>query len=131
MKNNDYILIVDDDEISNYVAQQAIQSVKHETEIVTLLNGMEAIDYFKKNQSNLPLYVLLDINMPLLNGFEFLSWYESSIFRGSTKILMYTTSIRKKERDRAGKFEDVVAYIEKPISHQLITKYFNNENLMY
>lgn len=124
MKKVDYILIIDDDETSNYVVSQAITSLKSEIQIKTVLNGMEAIDFFKNNRGSIPNYVLLDINMPLMNGFEFLNWFDNSIYKGSTKILMFTTSIRKKERDHAGKYDDVIAYIEKPLSHHVINSYF-------
>lgn len=120
MKGPKKILIIDDDETSNYIASRAIRIARTDTHIYTVLNGMEAIDYFKKNTNDLPAYVLLDINMPLMNGFEFLSWYNNSIYRGKTKIIMFTTSIRQEERDRAEKFEDVIAYIEKPLSKQII-----------
>ena len=118
------ILIIDDDETSNYIASRAIKIARSNSNITTVLNGMEAIDYFKKNPNGIPQYVLLDINMPLMNGFEFLSWYNNSVYRGKTKIIMFTTSIRQEERDRAGKFEDVIAYVEKPLSKNVIHELF-------
>ncbi|MBL3658338.1 response regulator [Fulvivirga sediminis] len=129
MMDYNNILIIDDDDTSNYVASQAIKAHLKDIKITSVANGMEAIDYLKKNTNKMPKYVLLDINMPLMNGFEFLSWYDSSIFKGTTKIMMFTTSIRKKERDRAGKFSDVIAYIEKPLSRHIISEYMNFENL--
>ncbi|UII24186.1 response regulator [Fulvivirga ligni] len=124
MKEKSNILIIDDDETSNYVASQALKARFGDVRVMTVSNGMEAIEFFKKHPNESPDYVLLDINMPLMNGFEFLSWYESSVYKGTSKIMMFTTSIRKKEKDRAGMFEDVVAYIEKPLSNRIINQYF-------
>ncbi|UII26263.1 response regulator [Fulvivirga maritima] len=97
MMDYNNILIIDDDDTSNYVASQAIKAHRKDVNITAVANGMEAIDYLKKNTNKMPKYVLLDINMPLMNGFEFLSWYDSSIFKGTTKIMMFTTSIRKRK----------------------------------
>lgn len=122
MKKLGLVLIVDDDEISNYVTTVTIQHISENTEIKTALNGTEAIEYFMKNSQNVPEVIFLDINMPLMNGFEFLDWYENSEFKGSTKICMLTTSVSKEDKEKAGRYADVVEYIEKPLKYDSINE---------
>lgn len=112
------ILIIDDDETSNFVTSTVIQRMEPGIEIQTALNGVEAMEFFKKNPDNIPPVTLLDINMPLMNGFEFLDWYNQSEFRGKTKIVMYTSSVREDDRKQAVRYNDVIAYIEKPLSEK-------------
>ena len=109
------ILIVDDDEIACFVAERMLEPLDIASEIKSLYNGKEVADYFEEANGNFPDFVLLDINMPLMNGFEFLEWYEKNGFKGTTKFAMYTSSERPADKERAEGYEDVIGYISKPI----------------
>jgi len=126
MKNLFRILIVDDDEISNYLTSATLRYVYEDAEIRTVFNGMQAMEYFLKNPERIPEVIFLDINMPIMNGFEFLDWYENSAFKGSTKICMLSTSVSMEDRERAGKYDDVVGYIEKPLKYESINTFIEN-----
>ena len=117
------ILIIDDDEVCNFVTRYTLEPLKVCEEIITLLNTRQAIDYFDRSKNGLSDLVLLDINMPMINGFDFLEWYQKSQHSGKTKFIMYTTSIRKEDRNRASQYKDVIGYIEKPISERKIKKF--------
>jgi len=73
------ILLVDDDEINNFISIKLIKKALLSTEIVACLNGKFAIEQLlemqKKGAEKLPDYILLDINMPIMNGWEFLDEY--------------------------------------------------------
>lgn len=116
MKRLKKILIVDDDEVSNFVSAQIIKAISSGFEIRTVLNGLEAMEYFKTHPENLPEYVLLDVNMPMMNGIDFLCWLDSSDYHGRSKVILYTNSLFHQELNKANPFTDVVAHIEKPIS---------------
>ena len=122
MKKLNLVLIVDDDEISNYVTTVTIQHFHEYAEIKTALNGVEAMNFFLQNPENVPEIIFLDINMPLMNGFEFLDWYESSVFNGTTKICMLTTSVSRDDKEKAGEYADVIDYIEKPLKYESINE---------
>ena len=74
------VLLVDDDEINNFISIKLIKKALLNTEIVACLNGKFAIDQLvemqKKGPEKLPDYILLDINMPIMNGWEFLDEYK-------------------------------------------------------
>ena len=115
MKSNGTILLVDDDEISNYITSNTIVRNYKSINVESVINGKKAIEYLEKKFDNLPEVILLDINMPIMNGFEFLEWYESSVFFGRIKICMLTTSVRNEDKQKAYQYVDVINYLEKPI----------------
>ena len=69
----------------------------------------------KKNNA-FPNLILLDINMPVMDGIDFLRNYKSEGFEGKTKIAMYTSSVRKIDKSQVLKYKDVFDFIHKPIS---------------
>lgn len=115
MKLNHSILLVDDDEISNYITLNTIRSNCRTVTVDSVINGEKAVEYLENKSDQLPEVILLDINMPIMNGFEFLDWYEASIYFGRIKICMLTTSVRAEDKRRAFQYMDVTHYIEKPI----------------
>ncbi len=110
------ILLVDDDDTGNFVTKMFFSSNKLGVQLSVVENGREAVDYFNSQKANYPDLVLLDINMPLMDGFEFLQWYEKNGYIGKTKIAMFSSSIREDDKQRALPFKDVVDYIEKPLT---------------
>src|ERR1700759_1499503 len=72
------ILLVEDEEINNYIATRLIQKAMPDATVISCLHGKQAIDLLMKMKhdgSKLPDIILLDINMPVMNGWEFLDEY--------------------------------------------------------
>lgn len=92
-----------------------IRRIRPDAKIVTVLNGLEAVHYFERPESDLPEFVFLDINMPIMNGFEFLNWLDARPEK--PKVIMYTSSVRDEDRKEATRHPEVVAYVEKPLSN--------------
>lgn len=109
------ILIVDDDRICNFLTVNALKKVGINLNIDVALNGLEALK--KLNEScSLPDLILLDINMPIMDGIDFLKHYKSNGFEGKAKIVIYTSSVREIDKDKTLKYNDVFDFINKPIS---------------
>ena len=95
-------------------------------------NGKEAYDHLSiiiKENKSLPDIILLDINMPIMGGLEFLSNYETQGFLGKTKIAMYTSSIREADKKIAFKYKDVFEFINKPLTHEKLIDLINKIQL--
>jgi CheY-like chemotaxis protein len=124
------ILLVDDDEINNFISIKLIKKAILNTEITACLNGRAAIDQLweisQKDPSKLPEYILLDINMPIMNGWEFLDEYEKLKLghEGKTKIFIISSSVFSNDIAKAKSYPLVMDFISKPLSVEKITKLF-------
>ena len=67
------ICIINDDDIFTFILKKSITKLNICDEVISFINGDEAIKEFKKSNSNIPNIILLDINMPVLNGWDFLT----------------------------------------------------------
>jgi len=128
------VLLVDDDEINNFISIKLIKKALLNTEIMACLNGKFAIDQLyeiqKKDPSKLPDYILLDINMPIMNGWEFLDEYKRLNIdpRGKTKIYIISSSVFSNDINKARSYPLVKDFISKPLNVDKIVELFRVED---
>jgi CheY-like chemotaxis protein len=128
------ILLVDDDEINNFISIKLIKKALITSEIMACLNGKFAIeqlvDIQKKDPNNLPDFILLDINMPIMNGWEFLDEYKRLNIdpQGKTKIYIISSSVFSNDINKARSYPLVKSFISKPLSVEKIKEMFEVEN---
>lgn len=120
MKKLENVLLVDDDEIVCLVTKHVLMEHNDQVKVSTVFNGEEAVNYFTSANGEKPELILLDINMPLMDGFEFLDWYRNNGNESPTKIAMFSTSVMPADKDRALSYPGVIDYIEKPLSDDKI-----------
>ena len=136
MKQLDCVLLVDDDEITNFVHESLITDLGIAKEVLIAKNGQEAIQAIEQQSSRglqCPNLVFLDINMPVMNGFEFLEAYQrlNDSLRQSLIIVMLTTSLNPKDIERT-KDTGVADFLNKPLSEEkvreVLAKHFDLDN---
>jgi CheY-like chemotaxis protein len=116
------ILLVDDDSIANFLIERIVQSTGLARNISKALNGKEALKVFMEhNGSSLPEVVLLDLNMPIMNGFEFLQAYKNLDFqqKDDVLIILVTSSNNPSDIEKAREL-GIKYYLTKPISADTI-----------
>ena len=124
------VLLVDDDEINNFISIKLIKKALLNTEIMACLNGKFAIDQLyeiqKKDPCKLPDYILLDINMPIMNGWEFLDEYNRLNIDplGKTKIFIISSSVFSNDINKARSYPLVKDFISKPLNVEKIVELF-------
>jgi len=124
-----FILLIDDDPINNFLNVRLLDSLSVADEVKVCMNGLEALEFLNRlSQQNdhFPDLILLDINMPVLDGFEFLKAFnELEISKhDAIKIVMLTTSSALSDIKKI----DNMGYevINKPLTEEKINKIFKN-----
>lgn len=131
----DIILCVDDDPITLMLCKKVISKLSFAQEIITAQNGEEALAYFntlKYNKtdglSKSPQLIFLDLNMPVMGGWEFLDLFNSDEFSEfkSTKVIILSSTIDPQDLEKAKTYPVVIDFLSKPISHSML-EYLTNK----
>jgi CheY-like chemotaxis protein len=114
------VLLVDDDRIYNFLNEHTVKAIGLANHIYVALNGREALEMFSKYLKGLiefPELILLDLNMPIMNGFEFIEAFEKLNLpnKDKIKIIVVTSSEDPKDLQRA-KNLGMKHYLNKPIT---------------
>jgi len=115
------ILLVDDDEATNFLAELAFKNLAIANEIEVASDGLIAYEWLKQ-QNNCPDIIFLDIRMPRMDGFDFLENFAEMNVCKQVKIVMLTSSSRQEDKTRAFTYNAVIDYLEKPLTEEMIRK---------
>jgi CheY-like chemotaxis protein len=123
--------IVDDDKIYTFLVKKTIEQTNLVNTIKVFENGLDAINFLKKNAANqdtLPEILLLDLSMPIMDGWEFLEEYILLSPKLDRKITIYiiSSSISPYDIDKAKSISIVTDFIIKPISKEKLIEIFKN-----
>tara|TARA_B100000378_G_C17831416_1_gene338177 strand:- start:134 stop:532 length:399 start_codon:yes stop_codon:yes gene_type:complete len=121
MKKIDTACIIDDDEIYIFAVKRLIQKNDFCNNVIVYNNGKDALKEIKNlisNNENLPDVILLDINMPIMDGWQFLDEFTSIKTEKEITIYMVSSSINPTDVERAKSYKRVSNYIVKPISDE-------------
>lgn len=113
-------MIIDDDTINNMVCQLVIKNSVPDSTTMCFINPIEALEYLKDINHSKPEIILLDINMPEMDGWEFLEKYESVELK--TKIVILSSSTNENDKYRAEKHPLVINYVSKPLTIEKMMK---------
>lgn len=112
------VLIIDDDDIVRLVQGKLIQNCGISNDPLKFKRGHEAIDYLKSASNEDHYLLLLDINMPMMDGWEFLEEIEKMDVKDNIYVFMVTSSIDYNDKEKAKKYSNIINFIEKPITSQ-------------
>ena len=123
MKSDSYIklMLIDDDEINNFVNSKLIGLHYPSTNIELCLNAKLALK--KLNDGSNPDLILLDLNMPEINGWEFIGEFRKT--RKNIPIIILTSSVNFSDYNKSKQYSEVIDYIDKPLNKLKIEKIIN------
>lgn len=125
------VMLVDDNEIDNLINQKMLEATAVCERIYLHTGAKSAIEFLKNidkvaddNPDIIPEVIFLDIDMPLMDGFQFLDQFEnlSDRIRAKSKIVMLTSSINPQDVSRSRKSSYVKKYLNKPLTQDALKK---------
>lgn len=124
MRKLNTVILIDDDEVALSLNEAVIRSVDCCKDLVVFPNAVQGLNYFRElcDLNNCPELILLDLKMPVIDGFEFLEEFDSffSDYRSGIKIILLTSSSREQDQERA-RLLGVDDYLVKPLTFEKIS----------
>jgi CheY-like chemotaxis protein len=128
MRKLSSILLVDDDNASNFLNKTLIEDLEVAEKVVISKNGREALNFISScslqlsdAKESLPEVILLDLNMPVMDGFEFLEEFEKLKINSSKSVLIFllTSSSNSRDIEKARQYT-VAGYLNKPLTEEKV-----------
>ena len=126
------VMLVDDNEIDNLINQKMIEASNIAENIFVHSGAKSAIEFLKNIEKlakgpislYLPEIIFLDIDMPLMDGFQFLDEFDrlSDSIKNHCKVIMLTSSLNPQDMNKAKKNQFVMKYINKPLTQENLKK---------
>jgi len=124
----DTILLIDDDYVTNYLTERQIKNSKIAKTVKAVKNGEEALTYLAEPANKRPQLILLDINMPEMDGVEFLKYFKKMMLEKDIRIILLTALINNAQRERLNAL-GYAEIIEKPFSVEKLNEVLNKRVL--
>jgi CheY-like chemotaxis protein len=117
MRNLKPILLVEDDSVDAMTVKRALKDLNVTNRLVHTINGEEALNHLRAESNGNPCVILLDLNMPKMNGVEFLKVVKDDDVLKSIPVVVLTTS--QEEQDVVESFKlSAAGYIVKPVDYK-------------
>ena len=119
------IMCIDDDPITLMLFKKVVQKASFANKIINTNNGQEAIkliNTINNNENHPPQLIFLDLNMPVMDGWEFLDLFNNSNYfnQNDTKIIILTSTIDPEDIKKAKSYPNVIEFLPKPITVEML-----------
>lgn len=119
-------ILVDDDAMMMFIMKKLMENLNFPHEPLCFVNGKEALDYFLRSESDTKDHLLfLDINMPVMNGWEFLDALHEKKSAGNIFGNILTSSVNESDKKKAETYSCIKSFVEKPITTHILKDVHN------
>jgi CheY-like chemotaxis protein len=124
------ILLVDDDYVNNFITERLLRKSGIAKEIKAVRNGEEALTYLSEEINYCPDLILLDINMPEMDGINFLKNFKTMVLDKNIRIVLLTSSVNVKDREMLNDlgYQDIMM---KPFTQEKLMNALNKDLVKY
>lgn len=115
------VMVIDDDEINNFLCSRVIMNSGIASGVDTYLTANEALDSISDSIGSpelLPTLILVDINMPIMSGWDFLERFSelTSKVNKAIRVAILSSSVYQKDKEKAESIPGVIGYVSKPLT---------------
>ncbi|MFA6278153.1 MAG: response regulator [Pedobacter sp.] len=113
------LLVIDDDDINIFIIKKIVEKTGYDINMVSKSNGQQAIDYLNdiiSSKQPIPHLILIDINMPVMNGWEFVEAYQSLGIEQRVDLYILSSSVYENDIEKTKSYSAVKGFISKPLS---------------
>lgn len=125
MQEKSRILLIDDDAIVQLLFEDTLTRVQTPVEYTFRQSAQEGLNYLSNCQTTgtFPHYIIVDLKMPVMDGFEFIEQYEKVFYttHPDTKLYVLSSSISDKDKSRAFSFDSVKDFVSKPLQAEKLS----------
>jgi response regulator RpfG family c-di-GMP phosphodiesterase len=127
MKSPSQFILIDDDPMNNLICKLTIEMTLGQSDIKAFVNPENGLEYFQNEFPNLKdasALLLLDINMPIMSGWEFLEMFDNLSFeiKDRVKICILSSSIDERDKERSYANKNVLDFLVKPLTDKDIQR---------
>lgn len=126
-----FTLLIDDDKVTNFYNSKVVSRHSRFNKVVSVISGKAGLEYLEKAKNGeveKPNLIFLDLNMPAMNGWEFLEAYKKldSNFTKDIKVIILTTSSNPNDLEQSKANDAVRDFINKPLSIDILNEVIDN-----
>lgn len=125
LDNKINLLVIDDDDINIFIIKKIVEKTGFDIDMVAKGNGQQAIEYLQQvlvEELPFPQLILIDINMPIMNGWEFIEAYQELGVKHEVDLYILSSSVYENDIEKTKSYTSVKGFISKPLSMQRLTE---------